>query len=898
MNEYVQLPAGSNLQGGKYRIIKVLGQGGFGITYLAEQTGLGMKVAIKEFFLKGSCQRDSTTSYVSVPVTDNRELVSKCLKKFRSEARKIASLNNDHIVSIIDIFDENGTSYYVMKHLSGGSLSDRISSGAFSEGVALNIIREMSDALGSIHSNGLLHLDVKPANILFDDKNRAVLIDFGVSKYVDSEKDNTTTSSLVGFSRGFAPLEQINAIVSSLTPATDIYALGATLYNLVIGVTPPDATIVMDSGLPAMPDYISEEVKNAITRCMQPRKKDRPQNVETFLGLLPEKSLPAENDEVTIVSTANLSNKNGNSKENASSTLIKQNLEHLLDDVKRKNKEEVGKRLKAEEIAEAEKVERKRLEKQTKLLEEEKKRLEAENHRLEEDRKRQEELAKKKEEEARVKKEAEEQQRLIVLEQIETERQRMIAAEQSAVEERKRLDEEKKHLEIEKKQLEEAKKRQEELANKKEQDAMIKKEAEEQQRLMALEQIETERQRMIAAEQSAAEERKRLDEEKKHLEIEKKQLEEAKKRQGELANKKEQEARIKKEAEEQQRLMVLEQIETERQRIIAAEQSAAEERKCLDDEKKHLEREKKQLDEEKKRLEKEKKQLDEEKKRLSDQKEDSVSLKKSEDTEIAKERKPTKISPLYLASGLLGILAIGISICIFKPKKAKSIDDNPQNAEAVLVDTIKTEKQDTVIVPVQPKQEKANEPVIHVIGISLDKKELTIPAGSKETLKASVMPYNATEKSYYWSSSDKTIATVSGSGVVTAKSEGITIVTVTTKDGRKSDSCTVTVDEVLSDERQSENDVKEAIEKKDYKALEGFADNGDASARKALVDHYVQIADANLKSNDLSKLRNAYNYAAKLHSWGYRSEANQISKKLSDKGFYDFNDFGIQKPNW
>ena len=113
------LPAGATLQGGKYCILKVLGQGGFGITYLAEQTGLGMKVAIKEFFLKGSCQRDASTSRVSVPVTDNKELVSKCLKKFKSEARKIASLNNDHRVSIIDIFDENGTSYYVMKYLDG-----------------------------------------------------------------------------------------------------------------------------------------------------------------------------------------------------------------------------------------------------------------------------------------------------------------------------------------------------------------------------------------------------------------------------------------------------------------------------------------------------------------------------------------------------------------------------------------------------------------------------------------------------------------------------------------------------------------------------------------------------------------------------------------------------------
>ena len=295
------LPSGAALQGGKYKIIRVLGQGGFGITYLAEQTGLGMKVAIKEFFLKGSCQRDATTSRVSVPVTDNKDLVTKCLKKFKSEARKIASLNNDHIVSIIDIFDENGTSYYVMKYLDGGSLADRIRHASLPETQALSIVREIADALKSIHSNGLLHLDIKPANILFDDRDRAVLIDFGVSKYVDSEKDTTTTSSLVGFSRGFAPLEQVNATVNSLSPATDIYSLGATLYNLVVGITPPDASTVMDSGLPAFPSDISEEVQKAIEQAMQPRRKDRPQDVNTFLEMLPENA-SIEEDDVTVIS--------------------------------------------------------------------------------------------------------------------------------------------------------------------------------------------------------------------------------------------------------------------------------------------------------------------------------------------------------------------------------------------------------------------------------------------------------------------------------------------------------------------------------------------------------------------------------------------------------------------
>ena len=235
------LNSGSTLQNGKYKILDVLGQGGFGITYLAEQTGLGMKVAVKEFFMKGSCMRDSATSQVSVPVTDNKVLVGRCLKKFKSEARRIASLNNDHIVNIIDIFDENGTSYYVMKHLSGGSLADLVKKkGTLSESVSLMVIRDIADALKSVHGRGLLHLDIKPANILFDERGRAVLIDFGVSKYVDSQQDSTATSSLVGFSRGYAPLEQINATISSLSAATDIYALGGTLYTMITGLVPPD----------------------------------------------------------------------------------------------------------------------------------------------------------------------------------------------------------------------------------------------------------------------------------------------------------------------------------------------------------------------------------------------------------------------------------------------------------------------------------------------------------------------------------------------------------------------------------------------------------------------------------------------------------------------------------
>jgi serine/threonine protein kinase len=187
-----------------------------------------------------------------------------------------------------------------MKYLDGGSLAERVRLSPFSEDQALQITREISSALKSIHSNGLLHLDIKPANILFDSQNRAVLIDFGISKYVDGQNDTTSSSSLIGFSRGFAPLEQINANMSSLSPASDIYSLGATLYNMVVGSAPPDATLVMDAGLPAFPAGISEDVQHAIEMAMQPRRKDRPQDIDAFLDLLPEEDFSDE-DENTIV---------------------------------------------------------------------------------------------------------------------------------------------------------------------------------------------------------------------------------------------------------------------------------------------------------------------------------------------------------------------------------------------------------------------------------------------------------------------------------------------------------------------------------------------------------------------------------------------------------------------
>ena len=283
----MQLIKGTELKRGDYRIIDVLGQGGFGITYLAQQIGLGRKVAIKEFFMKDLCNRGDDGSQVSAGSTGSKDLVERFKQKFLKEARLIASFNNAHIIRIHDVFEENGTAYYVMEYLEGESLKEVVdNNGALPETVAVKYILQVADALSAVHANNLLHLDVKPANIMLDENCNAVLIDFGVSKHYD-EKGAQTSSAGVGLSEGYAPLEQYEAgSLKEFTPATDIYALGATLFMLLTGTRPPKASVVNDDGLPPMPTAISAPVRKAVEKAMQPRRKDRPQNIDEFVKLL------------------------------------------------------------------------------------------------------------------------------------------------------------------------------------------------------------------------------------------------------------------------------------------------------------------------------------------------------------------------------------------------------------------------------------------------------------------------------------------------------------------------------------------------------------------------------------------------------------------------------------
>lgn len=282
------------LQGGKYKIIRFISAGGFGCTYEGLHVLLKKRVAIKEFFVKDFCNRDESTAAVSIGITSKTALVHKLKNKFIEEAQSVCALKHSNIVNVYDVFEENGTAYYVMDYISGMSLNDIVKKdGAMGEDKAMRYILQVADALKYVHSRNRLHLDVKPGNVMIDEDDNAILIDFGASKQYDEEAGENT-STLMGKTPGFAPLEQMGNDVVKFYPSTDIYALCATLYKLLTGITPPSATLLASGEeLQPIPSSISENVRNAVYKAMQTNKTKRPQSIDEFLQIL---NTPAEDD--------------------------------------------------------------------------------------------------------------------------------------------------------------------------------------------------------------------------------------------------------------------------------------------------------------------------------------------------------------------------------------------------------------------------------------------------------------------------------------------------------------------------------------------------------------------------------------------------------------------------
>ncbi len=286
INSQSMLRIGTVLRG-IYRIDGYLSSGGFGNTYVATNIEFDERYAIKEFFMKGVTQRDGDSSTVSVSNSINQDSFLQQKEKFKKEARRIRQLKNEHIVAVHDLFEENGTAYYVMDFIDGENLSERLkrTGHPMTEEEVNAILPQILDALQTVHDAGIWHLDLKPANIMMDKAGNVKLIDFGASKQLNSQKGGATTSTAISYTNGYAPREQMEQNYDKFGPWTDLYALGATLYNLLTNKRPPLPTDIDDDmsedkhlALP-MPN-VSEKMKKLVFCLMKTNRMQRPKTLQ------------------------------------------------------------------------------------------------------------------------------------------------------------------------------------------------------------------------------------------------------------------------------------------------------------------------------------------------------------------------------------------------------------------------------------------------------------------------------------------------------------------------------------------------------------------------------------------------------------------------------------------
>jgi serine/threonine protein kinase len=284
------LPVGTKLQGGNFTVGQVLGQGGFGITYVGSDTGLRRAAAIKEFFPEGSTRQGKNVqpgSRHSAGEFQNAKIT------FLEEARTLAQFQHPNIVDVYTVFEENNTAYMVMEYLRGRDLMQLLEErGAAPEAESLGIIEHVAAALEVVHNAGMLHQDIKPDNIIINNDGRVVLIDFGLTKKIETTTSYGTvrlSGNMPQGTAGYAPLEQYGR-QSRVGIHTDIYALAATLYHLLTGAPPPEATdraAGMELADPRLSHpEISDATAQAVIQGLAMEPAERPQSVPEFMGLL------------------------------------------------------------------------------------------------------------------------------------------------------------------------------------------------------------------------------------------------------------------------------------------------------------------------------------------------------------------------------------------------------------------------------------------------------------------------------------------------------------------------------------------------------------------------------------------------------------------------------------
>ncbi len=269
---------------GRYVIQKVLGQGGFGITYQALDHKTDERVAVKEFFPDAMVTRTMQTTVMpfSGEKGDSYSYGKEC---FLQEAETLAKfIGNENIVRIHSYFEENGTAYFVMDYVEGESFDEYIkrNGGKLSFEETSRILLPIMDALGAVHSKGIIHRDVTPDNIFITKEGSIKLLDFGAARYSLGDKSRSLD---VVLKHGFAPKEQYTRR-GRQGPYTDIYALGATFYFAMTGKRPPDSVERMDEDDLVPPSNlgvkISESAEAAILKALNVQPQDRFQNMAEF----------------------------------------------------------------------------------------------------------------------------------------------------------------------------------------------------------------------------------------------------------------------------------------------------------------------------------------------------------------------------------------------------------------------------------------------------------------------------------------------------------------------------------------------------------------------------------------------------------------------------------------
>lgn len=291
--EAIHMQPGSILHN-RYIIGKVLGFGGFGITYIGWDGKLEQKVAIKEYLPGEFSTRMPGQSKVTVFNGEKSEQFNDGLKKFVGEAKRLAKFQNEPgIVTIFDSFEENDTAYIIMEYLDGETLTTYLEEkGAIPEEEAIEMIMPIMESLKVVHAEGILHRDIAPDNVFITKEGEIKLIDFGASRYATTSHSRSLT---VIIKPGYSPEEQYRSR-GDQGPHTDVYALAATLYKMLTGQTPPDAMErrakyeSQSKDILVEPHKIKKNIsvnrENAILNAMNVRIEDRTPDIPSFISEL------------------------------------------------------------------------------------------------------------------------------------------------------------------------------------------------------------------------------------------------------------------------------------------------------------------------------------------------------------------------------------------------------------------------------------------------------------------------------------------------------------------------------------------------------------------------------------------------------------------------------------